>query len=512
MRKSGYRAVSFAMAAWASFTGLAAQASAAGAAQDASKTPLSVFTWAGRGTGFSTNHNQGKLAGPKGGTDVDPYPTVDSIPKIGKADIAYVRNHGGVVETNPFFPGIQGGIQTKKFVDLGLPTEEDKGPSMVMAWGCQNGNPDYIEKYAKGFGVLKDSKTKLYIGPTFDVHPTESNFPTYFFVEFAKGNVTAREAARIAYDKWAAKWGTKAQAEKNFERDIGIWGNGDLTLNDVRRNVAARKSPPPPPPAPEKPTAPEPPKTGRPPKSFPPGVLVERQYWDAEKKVLMREYAYVLDGTRKVRNGLERRYFQDGKLEYEAVRKMDILEGPMVRYWANGQVFDVAQYVKGARDGAYEAFHDNGKTRAKGRYKRNRKVGAWTTWHRSGEKESEGTYLADYYETQRLPWAFRDEDDSNYGLHHELGWKSGEWIFYYPNGRKQKQETYGPEGEIYKKEGGLYGPRRSWYDNEANVMEEERLTNGAATRYYDNGQMAMRCAAGGSPCQSWDREGKEIRD
>jgi antitoxin component YwqK of YwqJK toxin-antitoxin module len=473
------------------------------AAGQASPPPigLKIFTWAGLNTGPSTDHNQGRLAGAGGNSDTDYYPSDSSVPKLGQADIVYVRNHGGVVETNPFMPGLEGKPKKTRFVDLGLPTDEDRGPEMVLAWGCENGRSDLIEKYAKGFGVLKDAKTKVYLAPRINVPPYESNFPAFFFEEFAKGDVTVREAARIAYGKWAAKWGEIARSKQNFDGDIGIWGNGDLTLNQIRANTAARRG------AAAK-SAPV--KTEAVP-GFPKGALVEREYWDPGKKVLKREYAYILAGGRKIRHGLEKRYFQSGSIEYEATRKLDVLEGTMVRYWANGQKFDESVYKDNVMEGPYQAFHDTGKERAKGQFKKGRKVGEWTTWHWTGHKESMGSYLSDFTLVENVPWDLKNTADVDWGLYHKLGVKTGHWWTYFPSGKKELEEIWGPNGESKTKDGELFGPRRTWYDNAANSPESEIIPGpgGSSTEWYDNGQMRKKCPRGGK-CQNWNRDGKEF--
>jgi hypothetical protein len=207
--------------------------------------PIKVFTWLGRQTVGFGNDNQDKLIDSKKGDVLEKpwYPTVSDVNSTKTADIDYIRNHGGTLLTNPFLPALQGGFQKIKFVDLKIPTDEKQGPSLVLAWGCENGRADLIEKYARGFGILQNSRTKVYIAPTFDVQTVDASFPTYFFAEFAKGDVTVEEAARLGFGKWSAGWGDRARAAANFEKDMGIWGNRGLTLNRIRADVAARKAP-----------------------------------------------------------------------------------------------------------------------------------------------------------------------------------------------------------------------------------------------------------------------------
>jgi antitoxin component YwqK of YwqJK toxin-antitoxin module len=183
----------------------------------------------------------------------------------------------------------------------------------------------------------------------------------------------------------------------------------------------------------------------------------------------------------------------------------------MTRYWESGAKFDVATYVANSRRGAYEAFYHDAQPRAKGQFKGGRKVGPWTTWHPKGFKESEGSYLPDFYTVEHVPWENRASDDNDKGLYHGIGAKTGRWLYWYAGAeRKKLEETYGDDGQVRNASGGLLGPRREWYDNEANSLMSEQAPSGALTTYYENGQVESRCGSSGK-CERYDRDGKRTQ-
>lgn len=296
--------------------------------------------------------------------------------------------------------------------------------------------------------------------------------------------------------------------------------------------------------------------------------LIEREYWDADKKVLKREYAYFLEpghvgGPAKIRNGMERVYYQSGKLSYEATRKDNELEGPMIRYWETGQQFDVATYKVGKRQGPYKAFHPNGTVRAAGQFIDDRKVGAWKTYHSNGVVESEGAYPDKAYADEprgpgvpKLGLSEMPNTYANKGLYYDWGPQVGKWTIYYPSGKKQREETYGgpvsrrtyydndansmktedlrsssaswyengrkqteqamEEGRAVTKDDKKVLPQRTYFNNKANSPESEETPMGTAT-WYENGQMKMKCPPIGPDrryqgnCTSWNPDGTQIK-
>lgn len=211
--------------------------------------PIKIVTWIGPWTGgYDIWDNQNMLKTRPGDEhDVELYPSESSITKLKEADVVYLQNHGGVVTTHPIpWPWTTGSDHL--MANLSFPTNNDEGPSLVLAWGCENGcekftdksgaTQNLLKKYAKGFGIDCSSPTKVYVGPQGEPNLLNDYFQEKFFEEFSKGNVTVEAAARTA----AAHWGKKAYYNPpTFEEMIGICGNRNLTLNQLRENVSRRK-------------------------------------------------------------------------------------------------------------------------------------------------------------------------------------------------------------------------------------------------------------------------------
>lgn len=240
-----------------------------------------------------------------------------------------------------------------------------------------------------------------------------------------------------------------------------------------------------------------------------PAPLVEREYWDADKKIVKREYEFVLDSGRKIRQGKERVYFASGKLSYEATRKDNALDGSLIRYWENGQKFDTALYKAGSRYGEYAAFCSDGKPRTQGQFSDDRKVGAWKTYYTNGKLETEGSYPNESRTVEKVGAAVASKPDADKGLYYDWGTKVGPWKFYYVSGRKQREDVYDDDGSTTTKDGKLVGPSRTYYDNAANSLESESLPSGF-TSWYENGQVKEKCPVNGK-CRRWNQDGTEIK-
>jgi hypothetical protein len=215
---------------------------------------IKIFTWQGPGTGWSSDVNQSKLmTNGNDSSDVDWYPTYGSIEKMKNADVVYVENHGGRVTTHaiPFL--ITVGYEYA-LTNLMFPKDDDKGPSLILNWGCQNGNDHYVktngtvvnllEAYATGFGIDCNSKTKVYIAPKVDVGAyAETAFQSKFYEEFSKGDVTVEQAIKQGYEAWKKNFANPKLVDP-LEKMIGVCGNTQLTFNQLRANVAKRKAKP----------------------------------------------------------------------------------------------------------------------------------------------------------------------------------------------------------------------------------------------------------------------------
>ncbi|GEM_PF-4286681 len=238
---------------------LVSQAVAQDPAPPPSTHPITVTTWGGAWTGYDLWDNQDKLKKTdKDKVDTHWYPDKSTIDVLKKSDIIYVQNHGGTLSTSSPMSK-----KSERFTikDLHFPTDDAVGPSLILNWGCENGNDkgevkdkagnvtehvNYLDRRARGFGVEPDSLTKVYIAPKIAIGAMEDDFQEKFFEEFGKGDVTAEEAARRAFKVWHDGWGIGAPelwssvVPDKFEDAIGMQGNGALTLDQIRKNLDER--------------------------------------------------------------------------------------------------------------------------------------------------------------------------------------------------------------------------------------------------------------------------------
>jgi hypothetical protein len=221
--------------------------------------PINVFTWHGGGMQWGTwDFNQKKLCtNPKEDKiDLDYITTKSSLPKLRNNDIVYILNHGGEVRTTwgeSYYLRKHPDDPNRKLLDP-LPTSDDEGPSLVVNWGCNNGDSDYVNAkgehlnllsdYARTLGILPDSKTKAYLAPKGKPYIDSSVFQSAFFEEFGKGDVTVEEAARRAWRKRKQFFDPGKEPTGSYTDDISILGNKDLTLKEIRSNLYHRERKP----------------------------------------------------------------------------------------------------------------------------------------------------------------------------------------------------------------------------------------------------------------------------
>lgn len=218
--------------------------------------PLQMFHWRGPGTG--TAGCAKPMSTCPGDTVRAPeQPTLADLHDLRNADVVYLRNHGGCLQTygegdqwkdRTYLLGAKPGTKPPPGKTIQLPITEDSGPSVVLAWGCENGtSPRHGERFPNALGIRCDSKTKAYIAPKDSVQGQgdRATFECVFFEEFAKGDVSVSEAASIAYRRLRESSYSPAAYPTDWRDFIDICGNVDLTLDDVRENVQKRHRAPP---------------------------------------------------------------------------------------------------------------------------------------------------------------------------------------------------------------------------------------------------------------------------
>ncbi|MCZ7624426.1 MAG: hypothetical protein C3F12_07650 [Candidatus Methylomirabilota bacterium] len=192
--------------------------------------PISIFTWiGGRTAKLDIWDNQGKLRQCAGDTEeVHLFPDTESLSKLENCTVGYIHNHGGVLTT-----GVHSDRVDIRVAGLGFPKDEHTGPSVILYVGCQTGK----EKYAAGFGILPQSRTKVFVGFNFDATMAgfgSDSFQEAFFEAFGSG-CTVDEACRRGYDVIKKK-----ESPVPFKEMISIIGNSQLTLRQVRDSLDKR--------------------------------------------------------------------------------------------------------------------------------------------------------------------------------------------------------------------------------------------------------------------------------
>jgi len=67
-------------------------------------------------------------------------------------------------------------------------------------------------------------------------------------------------------------------------------------------------------------------------------------------------------------------------------------DGPVERYYSNGELWWKGTYKDGVEDGPFESYHDNGRLMVRGFYKHGNFDGPYELYHENGRLKEKGTY------------------------------------------------------------------------------------------------------------------------
>lgn len=133
-----------------------------------------------------------------------------------------------------------------------------------------------------------------------------------------------------------------------------------------------------------------------------------------------------------MKNGLMKRYYFNGNLEYEANYIKDKLDGIERTFSKTGQMLTETTYKNGIKEGPYQSFHENGAQFSKGAFKNDLQEGKWS-----------------FYDEREL---LIGEATFSNGTGEQLAYdKNGvlQRRTFYKNGKKDGEETfYSPTGEV----------------------------------------------------------------
>ena len=278
------------------------------------------------------------------------------------------------------------------------------------------------------------------------------------------------------------------------------------------------------------------------------GALVKRKYFDNGEVF-----------------GFSKSYFNVGEklLEYKIPYEKGEIEGEVLEYYANGDVYAKTNYVAGVKNGletiyhynknisseinyvkgevsgSYKSFHSNGKPNEIGQSLEGNYIGAWKSFYSDGTLESESFYkkgalsdLYKYYDTDGklyyeyvyrkgdiIAFTFYKKDGTilkkgkkrsgefYYEGFSPKGNKTGEGLYDIAGGKKGEWKFYTNNGVLTNKgnykEGELTGNYYNYYQN-GNVKYVSPYKNGVLDGYYvayhTNNQMST---------QGWYKEGNQ---
>jgi antitoxin component YwqK of YwqJK toxin-antitoxin module len=172
--------------------------------------------------------------------------------------------------------------------------------------------------------------------------------------------------------------------------------------------------------------------------------------------------------TKRVRkNGVFKRYFDNGKQLSEESYNDGMLEGKWTYWYENGQVKLKGNFKP------YEVLPNDERWERSSRYvfpARDSKHGKWTEWYENGQKELEQNY--------------------------ECGRFIGKWTSWYKNGNKKSVRNY-------KDGGGLPGSGNSILDGQCTGWHENGQKK--SERHFNTNRMEGKWT-------EWDENGHTIRE
>ena len=101
---------------------------------------------------------------------------------------------------------------------------------------------------------------------------------------------------------------------------------------------------------------------------------------------------------------VERSYFPNGNLEYEAEFINEKLDGTSRVWLENGTLLSVSEYINGQPHGVWKTFHSNQKLKYETTYFHNQKHGYERWYYDNGQLKSEQKFNYGKSETEIVRW------------------------------------------------------------------------------------------------------------
>lgn len=209
----------------------------------------------------------------------------------------------------------------------------------------------------------------------------------------------------------------------------------------------------------------------------------------SERQIQKVEYEFYLSGNIKVKHGIFKNYYPDGRVESSGKYFEDKFDGKW-KYWhKDGQLAKSVTYDKGVKEGVVKEWHSNSKLKSERDFIKGRENGKSYYWHENSAKHKEiiwrngnkhgfethwhpsgNTALKTYYKNGAIHGYLYEWDD--------LGKKTSQRFFV--NGREIrilfKSDKYG---------NGNMKLNYSYYLD----GNEEEIKHGKYTKYFPNGEL-----------------------
>ena len=101
---------------------------------------------------------------------------------------------------------------------------------------------------------------------------------------------------------------------------------------------------------------------------------------------------------------IERSYYDNGQLEYEAEFENEKLNGE-TKYWSkNGHLISISNYINGKAHGKWEKFYENGNLMYEINYFHGQKNGIEKWYYENGQIQSETGFEFDLIKSKTIRW------------------------------------------------------------------------------------------------------------
>ena len=103
--------------------------------------------------------------------------------------------------------------------------------------------------------------------------------------------------------------------------------------------------------------------------------------------------AYFLEYSNRIQDGLQRRYYNSGRLLKEFTMKGQYLDGLFRVWYENGVPKEEYTYIDCIKNGLYRKWHENGQLKEEYTFKNDKIEGLYSEWYENGQLRKEYTII-----------------------------------------------------------------------------------------------------------------------